>query len=150
MAIIDLVERIAQTPGLRKISVSVSAFVAKAATPFQWAAMDKEVVLRRKMHRLAQGLRPFRRVSFAGESPRSCLWEGVLARGDRRVGMVVWHHQMEGLTWAGAWRKAQLERGFFVHRRRQLEEILPWDFIDHGISKAQLWGQYMRAQRVAG
>ncbi len=150
LGIVGLVEEIARTPGLRKISVSVSAFVAKAATPFQWAPMDKQLVLRRKMHQLAQGLRPFRGVSLAGESPRSCLWQGVLARGDRRVGMVMWHHQVEGLTWAAAWRKAQLERDFFIHRARQLEEILPWDIIDHGISKAQLWAQYMRAKEAAG
>jgi radical SAM superfamily enzyme YgiQ (UPF0313 family) len=149
-AILNLVRKVARVPGLRKIAISVSAFVPKAATPFQWVPMEREMLLRRKMRILAQGLRPLKGVTFAGESPRRSLLQGALAMGDRRVGMVVWHHHVEELTWARAWRKAGLERDFYVHRERSLDEILPWDIIDHGVTKAQLWREYLRAKATAG
>jgi len=150
VAIRTLVENIRQVPGLRKIAISVSAFVPKASTPFQWAQMMTEAELRRKMLLLAQGLRPLKGVTFAGESARRSLWQGVLAMGDRRVGQVLWHRQMEGLTWNRAWRKVGVERDFYVHRERSHREVLPWEIIDHGISKAKLWAEYMRAKSVAG
>jgi radical SAM superfamily enzyme YgiQ (UPF0313 family) len=149
-AILALVRRVSRVPGLRKIAVSASTFVPKAATPFQWVPMEKELILRRKMRILAQGLRPLRGVIFTAESPRRSLWQGALAMGDRRVGMVVWHHQVEELTWAKAWRKVGLRRDFYVHRERSYEEILPWDIIDHGVIKAQLWGEYLRAKEKTG
>lgn len=150
VAIRTLVESIHQVPGLRKIAISVSAFVPKAATPFQWAPMETEAKLRRKMLLLAQGLRPLKRVTFSGESTRRSLWQGVLAMGDRRVGQVLWHRQVEGLTWNRAWRKVGVERDFYVHRERQYREVLPWEIIDHGVSKTKLWAEYMRAKSADG
>lgn len=144
-AVLALVKKVHRVPGLRKITVSASAFVPKASTPFQWAPMEEEKVLRRKMRLLAEGLRPLGGVIFSGESPRHSLWQGVLAMGDRRVGMVLWHHQVNGMTWAKAWRKAGLERDFYVYREQTFEEILPWDIIDHGVSKGKLWEQYIKA-----
>ena len=150
VAILGLVRRVRQVPGLRKITVSASAFVPKAATPFQWAQMKRELVLRQKMLFLARGLRAMKGVSFTGESPRRSLWQGVLAMGDRRVGMVIWHHLMEGLSWPQAWRKVGVERDFFVHRERAFGETLPWEIIDHGVSKTKLRDEYLRAEEAAG
>jgi radical SAM superfamily enzyme YgiQ (UPF0313 family) len=148
-AIVSLVEQVRQTTGLKAVTVSVSPFVPKASTPFQWAAMDRETVLIRKIRYLAGRFRPMKRVSFSGESPRRSVWQGILARGDRRVGMVLWHHLMHDMTWAKAWQQMEIDGEFFVHRERDRRETLPWDFIDHGISKQSLWAGYQRARMAA-
>jgi radical SAM superfamily enzyme YgiQ (UPF0313 family) len=139
---------------VKGITVSVSPFVPKPATPFQWAPMEKEAVLREKLRYLAERLRPLKGISFSAESPRRSVWQGVLSRGDRRVGMVLWHHLHQGLTWAKAWRQAgdesaNIGKTFYVHRDRDREEIFPWDLIDHGVSRERLWAEYQRARQAA-
>ena len=150
LAILALVQKVTQVSNLQAITVSASAFVPKAATPFQWAPMNSEKVLRQKMRLLAEGVKRLGGVTFAGESPRLSLWQGLLAMGDRRLGMVMWHRQVEGLTWNRALRKAGLDRDFYVHRERSFQEILPWDIIDHGITKKRLWDEYLKAKQVMG
>jgi len=153
-AIAALAGSIRKRSRLRGVTVSVSPFVPKAATPFQWAPMEKEDLLRKKLHYLAGRLRPLKGITFSAESPRRSIWQGVLAGGDRRVGMVLWHHVREGLTWARAWRCAGEKDGpvgksFFIHRARNREEVLPWDLIDHGISREHLWTEFQRAREAA-
>ena len=153
-AIAALVEHIRAGSQLRGVTVSVSPFVPKATTPFQWAPMEEEPLLRKKLDYLAERLRPLKGISFAAESPRRSIWQGVLARGDRRVGQVLWHHLREGLTWARAWRRvgengAPVDKAFYAHRRRDRGEVLPWDFIDHGVSREHLWTEFQRAREAA-
>jgi radical SAM superfamily enzyme YgiQ (UPF0313 family) len=147
-AIVSLVKRVRRGSSPSSLAVSVSPFVPKAMTPFQWAPMGTESRLREKIKRLAQDLRPQRGVTFTGESPRRSTWQGTLALGDRRVGMVLWHHVKERLTWAKSWKKIGLRTDFFIHRERPLDEILPWEIIDHGITKESLWAEYRRARKA--
>jgi len=153
-AIAALAGSIRESSRLRGVTVSVSPFVPKAATPFQWAPMEKEEELSQKLSFLARVLRPIKGISFSAESPRRSIWQGVLARGDRRVGMVLWHHVRQGLTWARAWQRVGQggdgpDKAFFVHRPRDRGEVLPWDFIDHGISREHLWTEFRRAREAA-
>jgi radical SAM superfamily enzyme YgiQ (UPF0313 family) len=153
-AIVSLIKKVRGATRLAGVTVSVSPFVPKAATPFQWAPMDEEQLLRRKLQYLAGELRPLKGVSFSGESPRRSVWQGVLALGDRRVGMVLWHHVQKALTWARAWRRVQddtalVDKAFYIHRERDKREIFPWDVIDHGISREHLWAEFQRARRAA-
>jgi hypothetical protein len=53
------------------------------------------------------------------------------------------------MTWAKAWKQMEIDGEFFVHRERDRQETLPWDFIDHGISKQSLWAGYQRARMTA-
>ena len=153
-AIVAFVKEVRRDSRLRGVTVSVSPFVPKASTPFQWAPMNREPLLRRKLQYLAGELRSLKGISFAGESPRRSVWQGVLAMGDRRVGMVLWHHVREGMTWAKAWRRVRdpgafIDQSFYVHRERAREEIFPWDIIDQGISRQHLWVEFQRARRAA-
>jgi len=153
-AIVELAGSIRKGIRLQGVTVSVSPFVPKAATPFQWAPMEKEGNLRKKLQYLAQRLRPLKGISLKAESHRRSIWQGVLARGDRRVGKVLWHHVAEGLTWARAWQRigekgARVDKAFYAHRPRDREEVLPWDFIDHGISREYLWAEFRRARQAA-
>jgi radical SAM superfamily enzyme YgiQ (UPF0313 family) len=154
-AIVAMVRMIREGSRLRGVTVSVSPFVPKPATPFQWAAMEEESGLRGKLRYLAETLRPLRGISFSAESVRRSIWQGVLSRGDRRVGMVLWYHLRQGLTWARAWRRAGedgvfIDKAFYAHRARDRKEILPWDLIDHGICRDDLWNEFRRARKAAG
>jgi hypothetical protein len=106
------------------------------------------------LHYLAGRFRSLKGIRFAGESPRRSVWQGLLAMGDRRVGMVLWHHVQEGLTWAQAWKrvgseKTFVDKSFYIHRERAKGEIFPWDVIDHGISRKRLWTEFQRARKAA-
>ena len=149
LAIISLVRNVRRVSRTVMLTISVSPFVPKAATPFQWAPMEPESLLRRKMRQLSSQIRSLKGVKFTAENSRQALWQGVLARGDRRVGMVLWRHFWQGLTWAQAWRQEGLRPGFFVHRELDVTEILPWDIVDHDVSPEALWAEYQRAKEVA-
>jgi radical SAM superfamily enzyme YgiQ (UPF0313 family) len=148
-AIISLAAKVSRVSARQKLTVSVSPFVPKAVTPFQWAPMEARAGLQKKMKYLAQEVRSLKGTSFIGEGLRRSLWQAVLARGDRRVGMVLWHHVESRLAWAKSWQQMGLRPDFFSRRERPREEILPWDIIDHGVDKESLWGEYQRAKESA-
>ena len=82
--------------------------------------------------------------------PKWAYIQALLSRGDRRVGKIlVAAHRTQG-DWGQALRETPINADFYVYRRRELDEIFPWDFIDHGISKEQLKEEYLTAMKEAG
>jgi radical SAM family uncharacterized protein len=139
-----------------QIRVSIATFIPKSHTPFQWVAQDEEKVLKAKFERLRQGIRRHGvRLSF--QEPNMSLIEAVLSRGDRRLGRVIhrawqlgstfdaWNERFNYQNWTKSLDEAGLESGFYAHRQRPLDELLPWAHIDSGMTATYLKQEYRRA-----
>ncbi|HPT77660.1 MAG TPA: TIGR03960 family B12-binding radical SAM protein [Candidatus Atribacteria bacterium] len=149
------VEKSKREKGL-KITISTSSFVPKPFTPFQWEPQDTIEELREKQHML-QKLLKLKHVDYSWHDPETSFLEAVMARGDRRIGQVMltaWQNGARFDSWAehfslGRWMDAFTECGldpyFYAYRKRDRDEVLPWDHIDTGVSKAFLWSEYMKA-----
>ena len=144
------------------ITLSVNAFVPKPWTPLQWEPMQELPALRRKMAGLQKQLARLPRVTVDTESPREAYYQTILSRGDRRVGQLLLDIHTQGGNWWSVvqrWRREAKRRpgasfdaaqdrpnpDFFVYRRYDSEERLPWDFIDHGVDKHYLWVEWRKA-----
>ncbi len=128
-----------------RISVSVSTFIPKPFTPFQWEAQASEAEVAAK-HKLLRDNLFIKGVSLSTSDYFTSLLEAVLARGDRRVSTVLEKAYLNGCVFDGwikdfnkeGWKKAFEECGidpYFYTRERSEDEILPWDFINIGITK---------------
>ncbi len=135
--------------GSARISVSASTFVPKPFTPFQWEAQDDLDTILEKQKAVRSSIRS-RQISFSWHESKVTILEGVFARGDRRLGKVLLAAQKLGCKFDGwdeyfnfeAWMQAFDECGidikFYNNRKRSFDEILPWDHIDVGVTKAFL------------
>jgi len=130
-----------------RISLSLSPFVPKAATPFQWHPFERVGELGRKIRRIRDELKRTANVSIIHGLPKWAYIQGLLARGDRRVGRLLEAAWMCGGDWQRAFVQVDLNPDFYVHRPRPAEEIFPWDLIDHGVPKSRLIEEYRRALR---
>lgn len=127
------------------LTVSVNAFVPKPVTPFQWAAMAETAELKARLALLERELRRVPNVRLHADVPRWAYIQALLARGDRRVGELLLRVHAAGGNWRRALRQSVLNADWFVLRERPAEEILPWDFIDHPVSRDYLRQEYERA-----
>lgn len=146
-----------RAPNLR-ITLSVSSFVPKAFTPFQWAKQDTMDELRVKQYALKDNITS-RKIKYNyHEAPVSVL-EGVFARGDRRLADVLLKAHEKGIRFDGwseffsmeKWLECFSECGLnpdFYTRARSFDEILPWDMIDVGVKKSFLIEEAKRAERA--
>ncbi|HEY6105212.1 MAG TPA: TIGR03936 family radical SAM-associated protein, partial [Anaeromyxobacteraceae bacterium] len=152
--------------GSAQINLAASTFVPKPFTPFQWEPMIPPEETRRRQALIAAELGGRHgAIHFKPHDSRQSAIEGALALGDRRVGTAVLHawrlgQRLDGWTewfdegrWLEAFREMERVHGvgldFFVHRRRRLDEVLPWDRIDCGVTKAYLQKQLMAARNLA-
>lgn len=132
-----------------KIILSINCFVPKPGTPFQWHPFAEVRELNAKIKLIKKGLAKEAKVAVLTDLPKWAYLQALLARGDRRVGkLLLAAHNLQG-SWTQAYRAVDLNPDFYVLRERRREEILPWDFIDHGISKEYLWSQYLAARQEA-
>jgi radical SAM superfamily enzyme YgiQ (UPF0313 family) len=127
------------------LTVSVSSFVPKPFTPFQWAAMSPVSDLKARIQRIKAGLKRVPNVRVHSDLPRWAYVQALLARGDRRVADLLSRVDALDGNWAQALKTGPINPDFYVLRERAPEEILPWDFIDHRITKAYLLNDYRRA-----
>ncbi|PID55895.1 hypothetical protein CSB45_13830 [candidate division KSB3 bacterium] len=125
-----------------KLIVSVNPFVPKPFTPLQWCAMDAEAVLKRKLQLLKRKLKRTGNVELIHEAPRWALWQGILARGDRRIGGVLLKASEFQGNWKKAFRALEMSPDFYVHRTRPLDECLPWEHLQVGRSQQRLANEY--------
>ncbi len=133
-----------------KLILSVNPFIPKPATPFQWVPFEEVGELKRKLKILRKGIRREKNIEMINDLPKWAYIQALLSRGDRRVGQILMAaHRHQG-NWEQALRETSLNPDFFVHRRRDLDEIFPWDFIDHGIPKEKLREEYVTAMKEAG
>ena len=136
-----------------QVRVSISTFVPKPHTPFQWVAQESEQQLNSKHELLKLGLRR-RGIRLSWQDPEISLLEAALSRGDRRLGKVIYRAWKLGSTfdawsehfnygnWLRAFEESGLEPGFYALRQRPLDEIFPWAHIDAGVTTAFLKREY--------
>jgi radical SAM superfamily enzyme YgiQ (UPF0313 family) len=125
---------------LSLITLSISSFVPKPFTPFQWAPFAEVGELKKRLKLVRQELKGVKEVRVHTDLPKWAYTQALLARGDRRVGEMLLAAHREG--WAKALRQSPVNPDFFVHRERDQDELFPWDFIDHGLDKNYLWEEY--------
>jgi hypothetical protein len=140
--------------------MSVSYFVPKPFTPFQWTGQDTYDTIMGKQRAIKQALRR-KQVRFSYHDSLQSIVEAARARGDRRLGRVImaawrggarfegWSEFFRYEIWAKAFAEEGLSVDFYAYRERGFDEILPWDHIDAGISKAFLIREAEKAKIAA-
>jgi radical SAM superfamily enzyme YgiQ (UPF0313 family) len=125
-----------------KLTISVNPFVPKPFTPLQWCPMASEAELKRKILKIKSALSRFSNMEVIHELPKWAVWQGILARGDRKIGHVL----LLTLQYQGVWKKAfrdlNMNPDFYAHRSRNGDEKLPWDFMTVGLSRQALFDEY--------
>jgi radical SAM superfamily enzyme YgiQ (UPF0313 family) len=132
-----------------KLTLSVSSFVPKPWTPFQWAPFDDHRRLEDKLDRIKRGARRLA-VRVVHENPREASLQALLARGDRRVAdFIEIAARLDG-DWRRALREWPGDPAFYTRRQRDPGETLPWDHFDVGVKKAGLLREWDRAVAPEG
>jgi radical SAM superfamily enzyme YgiQ (UPF0313 family) len=127
------------------LTLSVSSFVPKPWTPFQWAPFAEARNLEDKLDVIKHAARRLPRVRVLHENPREAGLQALLARGDRRVAdLVELAAQLDG-DWRRALREWDGDPAFYTRRPRPLDERLPWDHLEVGVKKAGLVREWERA-----
>ncbi len=140
------------------VSVSVSCFVPKPFTPFQWEPQDSIAKLREKQQLLRESVTT-RKISLSWHDAETSYLEAVLARGDRRLGKALleafrrgfnldaWSEHFDFDAWMEIFRTVGLDPDFYACRRRDEQEIFPWDHIDIGVTKEFLLSENREAHK---
>jgi len=127
-----------------EITVSLNSFVPKPFTPFQWCGMDDVSTLKKKIKKVKTGLKRIANVRVNADVPRWAYIQALLSRGDRKVAQILsLAHKTRG-NWAQTLKASPVNPDFYALRERSLDELFPWDFIDHGISKSFLKKEYKK------
>jgi radical SAM family uncharacterized protein len=129
-----------------RLTLSISSFVPKPWTPFQWAPFAGAGALADKLETIKHGVRPMATVRVLHENPREAALQALLARGDRRVGDFLEGAARLGGDWRRALREWDGDLEFHTRRPRSVDERLPWDHFDVGVKKAGLVREWERAQ----
>ena len=130
---------------LGTITLSVSSFVPKPFTPFQWVGFCDLSVLKQRIKKLKRGLGAVANVKVHADMPRWAYIQALLSRGDRQLATLLEIVSQKGSNWTQAIKTVNVNPEFYVYRERDRDELFPWDFIDHGVSKDYLWHEYQLA-----
>jgi len=132
--------------GNLKINTSASCFVPKPFTPFQWHGQNTLEEFKEKQDLLKKSIRD-PKINFSTHDAKVSFLEAVFARGDRRLGEVLikawekgcrfdgWADFFNYRLWMETFEELEVDPSFYANRHREYSEIMPWDFIDAGISK---------------
>ncbi|MCF6465368.1 TIGR03960 family B12-binding radical SAM protein [Clostridium sp. Cult2] len=143
--------------GNLKITLSASCFVPKPFTPFQWVGQNSIDEFYDKINLLKDNIRD-KKITFNYHDPKLSYLEAVLARGDRRLSKALirawekgckfdgWSEKFDYDRWMEAFNETGIDGDFYALRERQLKEILPWDFIEPGVTKEYLIKEYEKAK----
>jgi radical SAM family uncharacterized protein len=139
------------------VTASVGGFVPKVQTPFQWFGQNTIEELTRKIHLLRDAARPVRGLTIRWHDPKATAAEGIVSRGDRRMGAVieqVWRRGGTFQEWSEhfdltLWNQALADHGMSledtVYRHRTEDEVLPWDHLSAGLHRDFLWQDWIDA-----
>ncbi|MBR4892394.1 MAG: TIGR03960 family B12-binding radical SAM protein [Clostridia bacterium] len=142
-----------------RITVSTSSFVPKPFTPFMWAPQDTMDELRRKQDILKSEMKS-KLINYNWHDADLSILEGVFARGDRRLSKVLidaykkgckldgWNEHFKYDLWMEAFKDNNIDYSFYNHRERSYDEVLPWDFIDVGVTKNFLMKENEKAKQA--
>jgi radical SAM superfamily enzyme YgiQ (UPF0313 family) len=131
-----------------KFLVSINPFVPKPCTPFQWRPMEERAALKKKLDHLGRALKKIGGIKVSGTPVREALLQGMIARGDRRTAQVIAREAADGGALSRHFRDGTglaPPAAWYLHRERERGEVLPWDFIGHGVSKEFLWDDAVKA-----
>ncbi len=140
------------------VNISVSSFVPKPFTPFQWDPQDTMEMLVEKQKHLLSCVTS-KKIGVSYHHVDTSFLEGVFARGDRRLSAVIeyawkngckfdgWDDQFLFDTWMDAFENCNIDPAFYANRKREYDEILPWDHLDFGIRKQFLIDESEKARR---
>ena len=141
---IDLVTTIRRNTRKGQIRLSVSTFVPKPFTPFQWHPMEPLKSIKEKLQQIKKGLAREKGIKVLHDMPKQAHLQGLLAMGDRRVGRVVERLAFEHFDVIKKGSE-DVDISAFIYRQKEFSEHLPWDFIDAGVSREHLWAEYQQA-----
>jgi radical SAM family uncharacterized protein len=131
-----------------EITISLSCFVPKPFTPFQWVAMAQIGALKKKIQKIKNELKKVPNIRIHSDIPRWAYIQALFARGDRKVADILSLAHAHKGNWAHTLKSIPINPDFYVIRERDLNENLPWDFIDQGIKKSFLQQEFQRAIRA--
>lgn len=142
-----------------KITVSTSIFVPKPFTPFQWIAMDMDENIKEKIKAIKSAIHT-RAITYNYHESDVSLIEAIFARGDRRLCDALvkafengakfdgWSEYFNIDIWRKAFEECSIDGEFYAFRNRDYSEIMPWDFIDAGVSKEFLMRENEKAKKA--
>jgi len=152
-----------QRKGKVQINVSTSFFVPKPFTPFQWAPMCTAEEYTRRAHLVNDEFKAQlnrKSLKYNWHDANVTVLEGIMARGDRRIGKVIeeayrlgclfdsWTESFRDDLWEKAFLNTGIEKEFYTLRTRDKNELFPWDFIDTGVSRKFLRKEWERAMNA--
>jgi len=127
------------------LTLSINCFIPKPWTPFQFHPMDDIANLKQKLKFLRKAIGAEPNIRIKAENPEKSFFQATLARGDRRVGLILLEMVLNNLTWRQAFKKENINPADYTTRQRDKSELFPWEIIDHGINRKYLWSEYQRA-----
>ncbi|SDM05622.1 radical SAM family uncharacterized protein [Nonomuraea maritima] len=167
LGIADLAKKVIkagrEATGSRDIrcTVSIGGFVPKPHTPFQWAGQTDAETVDRRLKELRDALRNDREygraIGYRYHDGKPSIVEGLLSRGDRRVGAVIravwedggrfdgWSEHFSYERWMAAAEQAGVDVSWYTTREREENEVLPWDHLDAGLDREWLWQDWQEA-----
>ncbi len=155
-AIIELAKEVRRRHSVR-VSLSLAPFVPKVHTPFQWRGQEELSELKEKIAYLKRSIP--KRIEVRAHNPEVSFLEAIFARGDRRLGKVLfkayrkgcrfdgWREGFKFSLWQEAFSECNIDPSFYANRKRDYKELLPWDHIDVGTSKRFLIEEDKRASQ---
>lgn len=156
--LIDLYKNVKGSKKGLKITVSTSSFVPKPFTPFQWESQDTMEQLKEKQVYLKELLRD-RAISYSWHDNKASFLEAVISRGDRKICKTIvkawkngckfdsWGDFLNFEGWLKAFEEEKINPEFYAYRKREYDEIFPWDIINPGVDKAYLIREHKKAQK---
>ncbi|NFM77425.1 TIGR03960 family B12-binding radical SAM protein [Clostridium botulinum] len=142
-----------------KVTVSTSIFVPKPFTPFQWAPQDTMEDVRKKIEAVRGAIKS-KQITYNWHESLVSYMEALFARGDRRLCDVLikafekgarfdgWNQYFDFNIWKESLEECNVDGDFYAYRQREYDEILPWDFVDTGVSKEFLMRENERAKNA--
>ena len=150
-AIVGLAERtqahMAEVGCKGRLTLSINPFIPKPFTPFQWMAMDHQKTVEKKLQYIKKALQKNRRIEVLVESPKEAYIQGVLARGDRRLGAVLAACAADrgSKSFKSEMTAAGLDMDDMNYRERSFDEFLPWSHLDMGMDEGYLEMEWKRS-----
>ncbi len=141
-AIIDMANNLRQYMDEKgahgKLTLSINPFVPKPFTPFQWLPMADMKETAAFLRHIKESLKANKRIECLIEVPRDSYLQGILSRGDRRLGKILYASFLAGGSkkFRQKMKEMNLKEDFYLYRQRDFDEILPWDKLDMGVKKA--------------
>ena len=150
-AIVGLAERtqahMAEVGCKGRLTLSINPFIPKPFTPFQWMAMDNQKTVEKKLQYIKKALQKNRRIEVLVESPKEAYIQGILARGDRRLGAVLAACAADrgSKSFKAEMKAAGLDMDEMNYRERSFDEFLPWSHLDMGMDEGYLEMEWKRS-----